>query len=279
MPELPEVETTKISLTPLLNKTVSAVHTSSHRLREPIPDLSELVGYKLVSTERRAKYLLLKFKKTNHTKTLLIHLGMSGSLGQYQTAQYRKHDHVIFEFGDKVLHYHDPRRFGMVIWADNANKYLAKLGIEPLSDEFTGDYLYHTIHKNSARPTARPIKTVIMEQAIVVGIGNIYAAESLFLSHIHPATPANILNKDELDVLVKHIKEILARAIRVGGSSLRDFSVGDNQTGYFQQTLLAYGRADEPCVNCHLPLENIKLTGRASVFCPSCQPFRTTIKN
>lgn len=271
MPELPEVETTKLSLAPLLNKTISDIYTSAHRLREPIPDLSPLIGYRLTDVKRRAKYLLLEFKQGTLGKSLLIHLGMSGSLGQYPDPQYRKHDHIIFSFDDIHLHYHDPRRFGMIVWADDATKYLDKLGIEPLSEGFDGQYLYDIIHKNPNRPIARPIKSVIMEQAIVVGVGNIYAAESLFLSHIHPATPAHLLTHSELETLATHIKAILAKAIQVGGSTLKDFSVGNNQTGYFQQTLLAYGRGGEPCVNCHLPLETIKITGRASVFCPSCQ--------
>lgn len=285
MPELPEVETTKASLAPLLNQRISDIYLSGKRLREPIAhDLAQLIGYRLVAVERRAKYLLLDFHGDSKAdkqgadnqkadKQLLIHLGMSGSLGQSANAQYRKHDHVIFSFDDRHLHYHDPRRFGMVMWTTDAHRYLAKLGIEPLGDAFTGRYLYDFIHKNPNRPKRAPIKAVIMEQACVVGVGNIYATESLFLSRIHPAYPAHLLGLDKLDELVSHIKAILQQAIAQGGSSLKDFRVGDNQTGYFQQTLLAYGRAGQPCPTCHLVLENTKITGRASVFCPSCQPI------
>lgn len=276
MPELPEVETTKTSLNPLIHQRISEIYVSGYRLREPIADdLDMLIGYCLMAVHRRAKYLLLDFideQRHKPSKQLLIHLGMSGSLGQYTTPQYRKHDHVIFSFdNDNHLHYYDPRRFGMVIWANSANRYLDKLGVEPLSDAFTGQYLYDFIHKNPDRPSTRPIKSIIMEQACVVGVGNIYAAESLFLAHIHPAATACSLSLEQLNKLSLHIKAVLTQAIAVGGSSLKDFSVGANQTGYFQQALLAYGRAGQPCPNCHLPLESIKITGRASVFCPSCQ--------
>ncbi len=282
MPELPEVETTKTSLAPLLGHTITWVNTSQKRLREPLPDtLDTLVGLSLGQVRRRAKYLLLDFYQPHShapDKTLLIHLGMSGSLGQFtKSTPIRKHDHVMIGFdNDITLHYHDPRRFGMVMWAKDASSYLDKLGIEPLEEGFDGEYLYNRIWQTPKRPITRPIKSVIMEQKIVVGVGNIYAAESLFLSGIHPATPANLLNQEQLNHLAAHIKAILTKAIEVGGSTLKDFSVGDNQTGYFQQTLLAYGRAGNPCTICHLPLETMQISGRASVFCPSCQPLITT---
>lgn len=268
MPELPEVETTKQSLSPLLGKTVTTITYSGHRLREPIPDLSALIGTRFVGVIRRAKYLLLEFKKYPDTETLslLVHLGMSGSLGQYPNLKKRKHDHLIIGFGDLCLHYHDPRRFGIIAWAKDSVRYLKKLGVEPLSDDFDGAYLYQKI-----RHSRRPIKSVIMEQAVVVGVGNIYAAESLFLAGIHPQTPANALDKETLEQLCHHIKAVLIRAINLGGSTLRDFQVGGGQTGYFQQTLLVYGREGKPCVQCQTPLQNQKIGGRASVFCPTCQ--------
>lgn len=280
MPELPEVETTKASLAPLIGQRVSDIYTSGYRLREVIPDdLDELVGAKLVRVVRRAKYLLLDFNKNGSPLRLLIHLGMSGSLQQHDALAPRKHDHVIFGFDDSSvrLHYHDPRRFGMVMWADDAERYLDKLGVEPLDDAFDADYLYGMIHKKPKRPIARPIKSVIMEQSIVVGVGNIYAVESLFMSGIHPAMPAHQIDKDKMAVLVDNIKAILARSIEQGGSSLRDFTVGAGKTGYFQQILLAYGRAGEPCTVCHEILENIKIGGRASVYCPSCQPLNPAV--
>lgn len=293
MPELPEVETTKNSLTPLLGQTIVAVFINQPKLREMMPsDLSTLIGFKFVKVVRRAKYLLLEFyhQQDNCQKTLLVHLGMSGSLQQHPTddgaPNTRKHDHLIITFADhagtvSALHYHDPRRFGMIIWASNddfihphdtkANKYLEHLGIEPLDDGFDTHYLYNIIHHAGKKPISKPIKALIMEQTVVVGVGNIYAAESLFLSKIHPAMPANQLDQTQIALLVSHIKAILQKSITQGGSSLKDFTVGNGKTGYFQQTLLVYGRAGQPCTICHTPLENIKIGGRASVYCPHCQ--------
>lgn len=283
MPELPEVETTKTSLEPLLNQTVTQVMVHQPKLRYPVAeDLESLVGYQLVGLHRRAKYLLLEFYHKNNQakKTLLIHLGMSGSLQQHQDLPKRKHDHVVWQFNHQCqLHYHDPRKFGMILWLENDDfigqldteaRFLAHLGPEPLDKEFDTAYLYQAIH-NKRKPINKPIKAVIMDQAIVVGVGNIYAAESLFLSNIHPATPACQLSLEHLEVLVENIKKILAKAIKKGGSSLKDFTVGEGKTGYFQQTLSVYGRLGQPCLICHHPLENLKIAGRASVFCPNCQ--------
>lgn len=307
MPELPEVETTKTSLTPLLGQKVTAIKIFQPKLRWVMPDdLDALVDYVLDSVERRAKYLILNFSSTvsnitpqadrPKTRQLLIHLGMSGSLQQlsYGTDK-RKHDHLVIEFTNtnnerSQLHYYDPRRFGSVLWyQDYGSKLLDHLGPEPLSDAFTADYLYHFIQrtksteKNKAvetaisnkpsRPITRPIKSVIMEQQVVVGVGNIYATESLYLSGIHPATPAHHLSYDQITTLVGHIKTILQKAIKLGGSTLRDFTVADGQTGYFQQTLNVYGRQGEACLHCQTILENVKLNGRASVYCALCQPL------
>lgn len=307
MPELPEVETTKTSLTPLLGQKITDVKVFQPKLRWAMPDdLDILVNYVLDSVERRAKYLILNFlpfvsSQVSPANTviqaeipipcqLLIHLGMSGSLQQlsYGTDK-RKHDHLIIEFSDvdnikSQLHYYDPRRFGSVLWyKDYGAKLLDHLGPEPLLDEFTADYLYHFIQRTSLankpesskrlQPIARPIKSVIMEQQVVVGVGNIYATESLYLSGIHPATPAHQLSYKQISVLVEHIKVILQKAIKLGGSTLRDFTVADGQTGYFQQTLNVYGRQGEACLQCQTVLENVKLNGRASVYCSNCQPF------
>lgn len=307
MPELPEVETTKTSLTPLLGQKITDVKVFQPKLRWAMPDdLDILVNYVLDSVERRAKYLILNFlpfvsSQVSPANTviqaeipipcqLLIHLGMSGSLQQlsYGTDK-RKHDHLIIEFSDvdnikSQLHYYDPRRFGSVLWyKDYGAKLLDHLGPEPLSDEFTAEYLYHFIQRTSLankpestkrlQPIARPIKSVIMEQQVVVGVGNIYATESLYLSGIHPATPAHQLSYKQVSVLVEHIKGILQKAIKLGGSTLRDFTVADGQTGYFQQTLNVYGRQGEACLQCQTVLENVKLNGRASVYCSNCQPL------
>lgn len=311
MPELPEVETTKTSLTPLLGQQVVDVKVFQPKLRWSMPDdLNQLVDYTLDSVERRAKYLILNFIPLTSVNTnasiqpnslaprqLLIHLGMSGSLQQHSYGtDKRKHDHLVVTFSgadnsQTQLHYYDPRRFGSVLWfKDYGNKLLDHLGPEPLSADFTADYLYHLIQRsdnpnqtlnnnianktNSKQPIKRAIKSVIMEQQVVVGVGNIYATESLYLSGIHPATPANEVSHEQIVILVEHIKAILKKAITLGGSTLRDFTVASGQTGYFQQTLNVYGRQGEDCPHCDTLLENIKLNGRASVFCPNCQPTK-----
>jgi len=311
MPELPEVETTKTSLTPLLGQQVVDVKVFQPKLRWSMPDdLNQLVDYTLNSVERRAKYLILDFIPLTSVNTnasiqpnslaprqLLIHLGMSGSLQQHSYGtDKRKHDHLVVTFSgadnsQTQLHYYDPRRFGSVLWfKDYGHKLLDHLGPEPLSADFTADYLYHLIQRsdnpnqtldnnianktNSKQPIKRAIKSVVMEQQVVVGVGNIYATESLYLSGIHPATPANEVSYEQIDTLVDHIKAILKKAITLGGSTLRDFTVASGQTGYFQQTLNVYGRQGETCPHCDTLLENIKLNGRASVFCPNCQPTK-----
>lgn len=327
MPELPEVETTKTSLSPILGQRVSKIQVFQPKLRWQMPDdLCELVDYTLQSIERRAKYLILNFAPTTtaikeqqvstsqniclQPRQLIMHLGMSGSLQQYPlNTEKRKHDHLIVTFDDDAgkqtqLHYHDPRRFGAVLWyKDYSAKLLDHLGPEPLSADFDADYLYHLIQRTAVadtpstdtvpndinpssssqkakkpsikkpikRPIARAIKSVIMEQQVVVGVGNIYATESLYLSAIYPATPAYELSYGQIVTLVAHIKTILQKAIELGGSTLRDFTVASGQTGYFQQTLNVYGKQGEPCPQCTTKLENIKINARASVYCPICQ--------
>ena len=321
MPELPEVETTKTSLNPLLGQQVVDVKVFQPKLRWSMPDdLNQLINYTLDSVERRAKYLILNFipiiSANNSTpiqpnalapRQLLIHLGMSGSLQQHSYGtDKRKHDHLVVTFSgaddtQTQLHYYDPRRFGSVLWFDDyGHKLLDHLGPEPLSEAFTADYLYHLIQRSdnpnqtsdnaltnnvsttttdtrkanaTKQPIKRAIKSVIMEQQIVVGVGNIYATESLYLSGIHPATPAHKVSYEQIMTLVEHIKAILKKAITLGGSTLRDFTVASGQTGYFQQTLNVYGRQGKTCPHCDTALENIKLNGRASVFCPDCQPI------
>lgn len=270
MPELPEVETTKKSLQPLIGKNVADVAISQPQLRWRMPDdLNKLVGQSLDTIERRAKYLILKFSQDD----LIIHLGMSGSLQQRALdTQPLKHDHLIIQMQQTSeitkLCYHDPRRFGAVVWhTDYANKLFDHLAPEPLSDDFDLAYLTKTLKK-----TSRPIKNVIMDQTCVVGVGNIYATECLFLSGIHPLKPSNKVSKAKTKLLLTHIKAVLEKAIELGGSTLRDFTVANGKTGYFQQTLLVYGRAGEACYQCGDVLTNIKISGRASVFCGRCQP-------
>lgn len=270
MPELPEVETTRLSLAPLLGARVDTadVHCPSLRWRVP-DDLGRLVGQRLLSVARRAKYLLLTFEQD----TIIIHLGMSGSLQQQAHGTPKtKHEHVVFTLtlpnGNQcVLSYHDPRRFGAILWQqDYASKLLDHLGPEPLSDAFDGNYLKaYCQGKNS------PIKSIIMNQACVVGVGNIYATESLFLAGISPKRHAGRISQTRLDALVRHIKAVLSKAIEQGGSTLRDYRYNAGKTGYFQQELLVYGRAGEPCPSCGAPLKNTKINQRASVYCTNCQ--------
>lgn len=274
MPELPEVETTKTSLLPLINHTVRQIQVRQASLRWPIPeDIGRLSGQKLVALQRRAKYIMAQFERDG----LLLHLGMSGSFSICPAdKELRKHDHLIIQFSDEdgsilELRYHDPRRFGCILWLqeDNSHPLLAKLGPEPLSSEFDADYLFEQLKGKSTA-----IKVAIMDNAVVVGVGNIYATESLFNTAIHPARPAKEVTKKELEALVVETKRILENAIQLGGTTLRDYTNAMGENGYFQQTLLAYGRAGEMCVNCETILENLKLGQRASVFCPVCQPLK-----
>ena len=243
------------------------VHQPS--LRWPIPnDLQKLVGQKLIQLTRRSKYILAQFEQD----TMLWHLGMSGSFRICdEHDELRKHDHFILQLDDVQLRYHDPRRFGCILWLDeySQSKLIDTLGPEPLSDTFHAEYLFSKFKtKNTA------IKVAMMDNHIVVGVGNIYATESLFNLGIHPAQPASSLTFQQVEKMVIEIKRILKQAIDLGGSTLRDYSNAMGENGYFQQTLLAYGRAGEMCVNCETTLENLKLGQRASVFCPQCQALK-----
>ena len=269
MPELPEVETTKTSLLPLIEQKVISVEVRQSSLRWPIPeDIQKLTGQKLLKLTRRSKYILAEFEHDS----MLWHLGMSGSFRLCEPhTELRKHDHLIIQFEDIELRYHDPRRFGCILWLDqNAQtKLIDTLGPEPLSDAFNADYLASKFKKKNVAA-----KVAIMDNHMVVGVGNIYATESLFNLGIHPAQPASSLSMQQIEKLVIEIKRILKQAIDLGGSTLRDYSNAMGENGYFQQTLLAYGRAGEMCVNCETTLENLKLGQRASVFCPQCQPLK-----
>jgi len=269
MPELPEVETTKTSLLPLLEQRVQRVEVRQSSLRWPIPEnIEKLVGQKLLNLTRRSKYILAEFEHD----TMLWHLGMSGSFRLCDgNEELRKHDHLIIQFEDIELRYHDPRRFGCILWLDaqSQSKLIDTLGPEPLSENFNAEYLFEKL-KNKNVGT----KVAIMDNHVVVGVGNIYATESLFNMGIHPAQPASTLSFEQIEKLVIEIKRILKQAIDLGGSTLRDYTNAMGENGYFQQTLLAYGRAGEMCVNCETTLENIKLGQRASVYCPECQPLK-----
>jgi formamidopyrimidine-DNA glycosylase len=269
MPELPEVETTARGIAPhLLEHRVSHVVVRHRQLREPVPvDLeAHLAGRRLGAVTRRAKYLLLDFGNGQ----LLVHLGMSGSLRIVPTdTAPLAHDHVDIGFGDQVLRYRDPRRFGLMRWIGQGEPLpavLAGLGVEPLSEAFDGAWLYR-----ATRDTRRSIKTFIMDSHQVVGVGNIYASESLFRAGIHPLTPAGRLGRARCDRLAGAIRATLTDAIAAGGSSLRDFVGSDGKPGYFQQQYFVYGRTDEPCRGCGRPIEKQVIGQRASFFCRHCQ--------
>lgn len=269
MPELPEVETTRRGIEPhLAGQTVEQVVVRNGRLRYPVPeDLDiRLSGQQICRVERRAKYLLIHAQ----TGTLLCHLGMSGSLRLVAAeTPPEKHDHVdIVLSSGQALRYTDPRRFGLMLWTlePEQHKLLQKLGPEPLGEAFTVDYLYE---RAKGRKVA--IKPFIMDNAVVVGVGNIYASEALFTAGIDPRREAGSLSKKRLAVLVDEIRQVLARAIEQGGTTLKDFVGGDGQPGYFQQQLFVYGRAGLPCLTCGRELSEIRLGQRSSVFCRGCQ--------
>lgn len=270
MPELPEVETTRRGIEPhIKNKTVAEVIINTPKLRWPIP-LSikkSLPGKKLLRVDRRAKYLLLRF---DHG-TLMMHLGMTGSMRISPPSRpWKKHDHFALSFAhNKQLRLHDPRKFGSVLWhkgEDDQHKLLARLGPEPLHDEFDGDYLYQ---KSRARKAT--IKQHIMNNQVVVGVGNIYASESLFMSGIHPKRAAGKVSKARITRLVENIKIILQRSIEQGGTTLRDFLNEKGEPGYFAQQLNVYDRVNEPCVDCDRTIKSVVLGQRSTFYCPGCQ--------
>jgi len=273
MPELPEVETTRKGIQPYLKKaTITQVIIRQHALRWPIAnDLANTLTQQTIKdVQRRAKYLLIQCD----AGTLMIHLGMSGSLrilDKVEQDNPAKHDHVDITFDNGyLLRYTDPRRFGAIIWTDQAiqdHKLIAHLGPEPLQEEFDADYLYR-----QAKTKRCSVKTFIMNGQIVVGVGNIYANESLFLSGIHPKTMTQNLSKSQCIALTEQIKIVLSKAIKAGGTTLKDFTKSDGKPGYFAQELNVYGRKDEPCLHCGDKIEHYKETQRATFYCPSCQP-------
>lgn len=276
MPELPEVETTKNGIAPHINQQVlSELVVRQPKLRWPIPPhLKKTVkGLHVHNVHRRAKYLLIDLadNKGGIKGTLIIHLGMSGSLRVLNTdiPKAEKHEHfdLVFENG-VVVRYTDPRRFGACLWqdADEESELLTHLGPEPLSDEFNADYLYQLSRKRTSA-----IKTFIMDQKFVVGVGNIYASESLFMAGIHPKKAAGKVSKAKFEWLVEAIKQVLAKAISEGGTTLKDFVGGDGKPGYFAQQLNVYGRAGEPCPTCDTPIKQITQGQRSTFFCTRCQ--------
>ena len=268
MPELPEVETTRRGIEPwLLQQRIEQIVIRQPRLRWPVEDaIQALTGQTISAITRRAKYILV----ATDAGTAIWHLGMSGSLRLVESGtEPGKHDHIDWIMSNgKVLRYHDPRRFGALLYVPpgQSSSHLAHLGPEPLSEAFTAEYLYQ-----QSRGKKQAVKTFVMDGSVVVGVGNIYANESLFSAGIRPQTPAGKVSLARYERLVTEIKVVLERSITQGGTTLRDFVGGDGKPGYFAQQLLVYGRGGEACKDCATTLKEIRLGQRSTVYCPRCQ--------
>lgn len=269
MPELPEVETTRAGIEPhVLGQTIASIVVRQPKLRWEVPDTVQgAVGCEILAVRRRAKYLLLE----TAAGTIVLHLGMSGSLTvQDVDKPVEKHDHldIVFESGC-CLRLNDPRRFGACLWqpaGDPELKLFQGLGPEPLTDDFDGERLFSMSRKKTVA-----VKNFVMTNAIVVGVGNIYANEALFLTGIDPRKPAGRISRQRYLKLAENIKIVLARAIEMGGTTLRDFLGADGKPGYFRIELNVYGKAGEPCPTCGAPIRSITIGQRNSFYCPKCQ--------
>ncbi|MEZ9820169.1 bifunctional DNA-formamidopyrimidine glycosylase/DNA-(apurinic or apyrimidinic site) lyase [Shewanella sp. 10N.286.45.A1] len=270
MPELPEVEVTKQGVSPyLIDNTVTDLIIRNPSLRWPVPDITkQIIGQTIRAVRRRAKYLLID----TDAGTTIVHLGMSGSLRILPVnSPVEKHDHIDLVLASgKILRYNDPRRFGAWLWnelPEQAHPLLSKLGPEPLEDSFNSSYLLDALANKK-----KAIKLCLMDNHIVVGVGNIYANEALFAAGIHPQAEAGKVDAERITILVAEVKQILARAIKQGGTTLKDFTNAEGKPGYFAQKLHVYGRGGETCTHCGQLLSEIKLGQRATVFCSICQP-------
>jgi len=272
MPELPEVETSLRGIEPYLHQQkISSIVVRNPALRWPIPvtELQALVGQTITHLERRAKYILL------HTErgVVLLHLGMSGSLRVLNANHpHGKHDHLDIEVnGEKVIRLNDPRRFGCCLLLQEPigeHKLLASLGPEPLTEEFDGELLFKL-----SRGRGLAVKNFIMDGKTVVGVGNIYASESLYEAGIRPSVAAKRVSRARYDALAMEIKAVLAKAIKAGGTTLSDFSQTDGKPGYFRHELQVYARADEPCYRCGTTIKSQIIGQRNTFYCKTCQRF------
>lgn len=270
MPELPEVETIRRGIAPhLLGQRIDRLEVRERRLRWPIPLGLEqaLAGQQIDSVERRGKYLLIGLERG----TLLLHLGMSGSLRLLPAGlPAEKHDHLDLVLNQgQMLRLRDPRRFGALLWTTEdplGHPLLRALGPEPLGENFDGATLYR-----ASRGRRSAIKALIMDSKVVVGVGNIYANEALFAARVHPAHPAGRIGHERCARLAAVIQQVLTEAVTQGGTTLRDFLREDGRPGYFAQRLQVYGRAGEPCPSCGAPIEQQRIGQRSSFYCPRCQ--------
>jgi len=269
MPELPEVETTLRGIAPYLkSKIIKSINVREARLRWPVSkELSLACNLEVRDLTRRGKYIVV------HTKngSIIIHLGMSGSLRVVEKKPtLRKHDHVIFNLGaNNHIVYHDPRRFGCILWTADlpqTHPLLSKLGPEPLDKTFDGNVLFTQSRKKTVA-----VKNFIMNSHVVVGVGNIYASEALFMSGIRPGRAAGRVSAAAYDELANNIKKVLSAAIKQGGTTLRDFVNSSGEPGYFQQTLNVYGREGEPCKVCAQTIKQKTIGQRSTFYCSRCQ--------
>ncbi len=270
MPELPEVETTRRGIAPVIKgRRIAALVVREPRLRWPIPRAlaGEIAGQSVSGVRRRAKYLLIDLERGS----LILHLGMSGSLRVLPPeTPLVDHDHVDILFDSGVaLRFNDPRRFGSVLWTNAdplTHPLLKRLAPEPLEEAFDGEYLYC-----ASRGRRVAIKQLLMNSHVVVGVGNIYASEALFRARIHPRRAAGRLSREKLGRLARAIKSVLATAIRVGGTTLRDYVGADGNPGYFRQKLYVYERSGKPCRVCRTPIRQINQGQRSTYYCAKCQ--------
>ena len=267
MPELPEVETTKNGLAKLLtNKIITNVVILNSNLRWIVDQSikSKITNQVIRSFSRRGKYILFNLDKGY----LMIHLGMSGKINVVDTQEpLQKHDHFLLHFDKKVMRFNDPRRFGSIFYLRSLNhKLLNSLGVEPLEDSFHENFLFE-----SSRNKTQNVKAFIMDSRIVVGVGNIYACESLYKAGINPKTKANKISKQRYINLTNNIKKVLRKAIKAGGTTLQDFAKVDGKPGYFSQELSVYGRENENCYSCNGKIKRIVQNQRSTFYCPKCQ--------
>lgn len=270
MPELPEVETICRGIKPyLVGQTVKALTIGPKKLRWPIPRAvlkKDFHRQTIHNVSRRAKYIIIHSDRGQ----LVIHLGMSGTLRiENPEMPLRKHDHFecVLSSGNS-LRFHDPRRFGAILWAPNQSllPQFSQLGLEPFDRAFNGHYLFTLAQRHKIA-----VKNFIMDNKIVVGVGNIYASESLFAAKIHPAQKAYTLSLAQCHQLCSSIREILQRAIASGGTTLKDFAHHDGKTGYFKVKLKVYDRHNQPCMNCRTLIQSARIGQRSSYYCPTCQ--------
>jgi formamidopyrimidine-DNA glycosylase len=278
MPELPEVETIRRGIAPhVTGRAIRRVVVRDRRLRWPIPKdfARKLTGRTIASVGRRGKYLLLDLAAPaeaggNHDRVIL-HMGMTGRLSLHEPGRpVRKHDHLDLELsGDLVLRFNDARRFGAALWWPRTQKehvLLRHMGPEPFDAAFNADYLFRLSRGRSA-----PVKNVLMDGRVVVGVGNIYAVEALFRARIRPMRAAGKVTRAEYSALVKAVREVLEAAIEAGGTTFRDFRDSNGEPGYFVQKLDVYDRGGQPCRRCKAPIKRLVIGQRSSFYCPKCQ--------